>query len=63
MKTSHILPGLLALSTALSAAPAALAAPDTIGARITHPGESAYSEQVTINVNKSMVVAVAFWRA
>ncbi len=56
MKTSHILPGLLALSTALSAAPAAMAAPDTIGARITHPGESAYSEQVTINVNKSMVV-------
>jgi len=36
--------------------PAAFAGPNAFGARITQPGESSYSQQVTLGLNKSTIV-------
>ncbi|KCZ58598.1 type II and III secretion system protein family protein [Hyphomonas atlantica] len=52
-KRSYI-SGIAALTLAI--APSAVAAPESIGANITYPGESNYSERVTLGLNKSMIV-------
>lgn len=44
----------LALCALMS--PAAFAGPNAFGARITQPGESSYSQQVTLGLNKSTIV-------
>lgn len=48
--------GILALAAAACFVPAAQAGPNDMGTRITYPGESDYSRQVTLGLNKSMVV-------
>ena len=44
----------LVLSSLLG--PAAIAGPNDMGTRITQPGDSDYSRQVTLGINKSMIV-------
>jgi len=56
MKLSRILPGLAALASAIALVPVAQAQSDSLGTRITHPGQSEYSQQVTLGLNKSMIV-------
>jgi pilus assembly protein CpaC len=45
-----------ALALSVIMGPAALAGPNGFGTQITQPGESAFSEQVTLGLNKSTIV-------
>ena len=53
---SKSLSGIAALAVAIACMPAAQAESARMGTRITHPGESDYSQQVTLGLNKSMIV-------
>ena len=56
MKPYKSITGLFALALAASVPPLVHAEPAVQGTRITYPGESDYSQRVTLGLNKSMVV-------